>query len=224
MKKSSDQLCEALGHLFTDPSLLAQALTHRSANASNNERLEYLGDAILNFSLTYELYSRFPKATEGELSRMRASLVKGETVADLAQDLNLGQHIELGLGERRSGGQRRNSILADAMEAVFGAVLLDSDAETCKSLIIQLYQSRIDNLPSPEELKDPKTRLQEYLQARGLALPKYNLIQTSGAGHAQQFVIECSTSLFDDATVGEGSSRRKAEQDAAQKSLTRINS
>ncbi|GMQ97032.1 MAG: ribonuclease III [Gammaproteobacteria bacterium] len=224
MKKSSDQLCEALGHFFTDTGLLSQALTHRSANASNNERLEFLGDAILNFSLTYELYSRFPEATEGELSRMRASLVQGETVASLAQDLNLGQHIELGLGERKSGGQRRNSILADAMEAVFGAILLDSDAETCKNLIIRLYQSRIDDLPSPEELKDPKTRLQEYLQARGLALPKYNLIQTSGAGHAQQFVIECRISLFDDAAVGEGSSRRKAEQDAAQKSLSRINS
>jgi len=224
LKKALDDFCEVLGYSFTDASLLSQALTHRSANASNNERLEYLGDAILNFSLTYELYSRFPKATEGELSRMRASLVKGETVASLAQDLNLGQHIELGLGERRSGGQRRSSILADAMEAVLGAALLDSDSETCKNLIIRLYQSRIDALPSPEELKDPKTRLQEYLQARGLALPKYNLIQTSGASHAQQFVIECRISLFDDTTVGEGSSRRKAEQDAAQKSLTRINS
>lgn len=211
-------LGRVLDYQFRDSALLKTALTHRSAAASNNERLEFLGDSILNFVIAEALFERYPKAREGDLSRLRASLVKGDTLAEIARLLHLGDYLHLGGGELKSGGFRRPSILADALEAIFGAVYLDSDFATCRALILHVYQDRLADLPPAGELKDPKTRLQEILQAQGQPLPVYNVIEVSGAAHEQHFTIECT--LDDErSTVADGSSRRQAEQAAAQKAL-----
>ena len=212
------KLCQALGYEFCNSQLLAEALTHRSATGRNNERLEFLGDAILNFVIAAELFKSYPQASEGELSRLRANLVKGDTLAKLARELVLGDYLYLGSGELKSGGFRRTSILADALEAIFGAVYLDSDFETCRRLILSLYRDRLAELPAVDELKDPKTRLQEYLQARQQALPIYNVLSISGEAHAQRFTVEChiAGALR---TIAVGSSRRKAEQEAARQAL-----
>src|SRR5690554_992037 len=169
------KLCQQLGIEFNDEALLLQALTHRSAAAKNNERLEYLGDAILNFVIAEELFHRFPQAKEGKMSRLRASLVKGETLAEIARELKLGEVLILGQGELKSGGFRRESILADAVEALLGALLLDSNFETVKPLILRLYDERLDAIDVTETVKDPKTRLQELLQSRKLPLPLYSV-------------------------------------------------
>lgn len=210
-----------LHYSFTDPRLLEAALTHRSFSGSrNNERLEFLGDAMLNASIAQALYLTYPKASEGELSRLRATLVKGETLASIAAELGLGDHLHLGIGEMKSGGYRRTSILADALEAVLAAVYLDSDFDTCQTLIQRLFASRFASLPPVDELKDPKTRLQEYLQARQQPLPVYTVQSMAGEPHERCFVIECV--IGDIVTCASGSSRRKAEQEAARKALEHI--
>lgn len=215
--RAGDSFGRALGYVFHQPQLLEEALTHRSAGGRNNERLEFLGDSILNLVIAAELYATHPRAAEGELSRLRATLVREETLAELAQRLNLGDHLRLGSGEMKSGGFRRASILADALEAVFGAVYLDSDFETCQRLILRHYQDRLTGLPAVSELKDPKTRLQEYLQARQRALPVYQVLEISGEDHAQSFRVECVVDAV--RTVAVGSTRRRAEQEAARRAL-----
>ena len=217
-----DVLHKRLGHVFTDPDLLECALTHRSSNKSNNERLEFLGDSILNFVMSVELFQRFPEANEGDLSRLRAQLVKGETLGKLALELKLGEFLLLGEGELKSGGFRRESILADAVEAIIGAIFLDAGIETTQSFILRLYthilvQSRID-----DSLKDPKTRLQELMQARGLGLPLYEVTETFGQAHNQTFKVTCTVALLDESINAIGTSRRKAEQMAAERALALI--
>jgi len=215
---TTEPLCRALGYRFNNPRHLEEALTHRSvAGRQHNERLEFLGDAILNFVIAAELFERYPQASEGELSRLRANLVKGDTLAELARSIALGDYLRLGSGELKSGGFRRSSILADALEAMFGAIYRDSDLETCRQLILRLYREPLGQLPSGNALKDPKTRLQEYLQARQRALPVYNVLEISGEAHAQRFTVECAVDAL--RTVAVGSSRRKAEQEAAQRAL-----
>jgi ribonuclease-3 len=212
-------LCRRLGYQFTQATLLEDALTHRSAGSRNNERLEFLGDAILNFTIAAELYRRFDQADEGELSRLRASLVNAQALAILARGLNLGECLTLGSGELKSGGFRRESILADALEAVFGAVYLDGGFEACRELILRQYQDTLTDLPDFADLKDPKTQLQEFLQSRKRQLPSYQVIEVSGEAHAQIFIVECQAEGLPTPTRGHGSSRRKAEQEAASKAL-----
>jgi ribonuclease-3 len=204
---------------FTDSQLLLEALTHKSAGSVNNERLEFLGDSVLSLVITSRLYELRPDAREGDLSRMRARLVRGVTLADLALGLGLGKHIRLGEGELKSGGFRRASILADTLEALLGAIYLDGGYAQCQRVITELFDPLIDKLPSCEELKDAKTRLQEWLQARARPLPVYTLKSEAGADHAKTFYVCCE--LSDDGTTVEasGNGRRKAEQAAAARLL-----
>ncbi len=215
------RLQKALGHRFADPALLERALTHRSAGSRNNERLEFLGDSIVNHVIAEALYRRFPRASEGELSRMRAALVRGDTLAQLATALELGGHLVLGPGERRSGGHRRKSILADALEAVIGAIFLDAGMDHCRACVLGWYGDRLEQLAAGAD-KDAKTRLQEYLQGRGHPLPVYEMVAVRGEDHDQQFSVACR--LEQPALVSEGSgrSRRKAEQAAAQAALEQL--
>lgn len=222
MKKNEsqlDQLQQTLAYQFKDVTLLNQALTHRSKGSTNNERLEFLGDSILGFIAADLLYSQFKQSPEGHLSRFRASLVKKETLAELAREFSLGDYLQLGSGELKSGGFRRDSILADAMEAVFGAMYLDGGLDGVRQLIERCLASRIENLTAEMDLKDPKTRLQEYLQARRLELPEYTVTETHGDAHEQEFKVQCTVVDLKKSVVGEGSSRRKAEQVAAQLAL-----
>jgi ribonuclease III len=209
----------SFGYVFANPALLDTALTHRSAGADHNERLEFLGDSILNCSVARMLYDAHPEADEGALSRLRASLVSGETLAQIAADLGLGEHLRLGPGELKSGGFRRASILADALEATLGAIFLDSQFEAAAAVIARIMAPRLSELPCADALKDPKTRLQEVMQGRGLALPTYTLTALSGDPHAQVFTVICEVPVFAVAAVGEGASRRRAEQLAAAKVL-----
>jgi ribonuclease-3 len=215
---SLQKLQQALGYDFTKIEWLEQALTHRSVGPVNNERLEFLGDSILNFCITRKLFSFRPDASEGELSRIRASLVNRDALTGLAAQLELEKFIKLGRGEKQSGGQRRTSIQADAVEAILGAVLLDGGFDNCRELISHLYQSHFEHLPDAEDLKDPKTRLQEYLQSRRLGLPEYSVTNETGKDHAKRFEVSCEAADFQ-AAAGIGSSRRKAEQAAASKML-----
>ncbi|MBY5993486.1 ribonuclease III [Ferrimonas balearica] len=217
-----NKLQQALGYGFQDLALLQQALTHRSAAAQHNERLEYLGDAVLSFVVAEALYLRFPKVAEGDMTRMRASLVKGVTLAELGRELALGEVIKLGPGELKSGGFRRDSILADAVEAILGAVYLDGGIESCKPLILRLYQQRLEQIEPGIRQKDPKTRLQEHLQARKLPLPEYEVVSVEGDAHNQRFTVRCIVSDLAAPMVGTGSSRRKAEQDAASRALEQL--
>jgi ribonuclease-3 len=212
----------AIGYQFDDPDLLDAAVTHRSAGSPNNERLEFLGDAVLGHVIAEWLYAAYPDATEGQLSRLRANLVKRETLADIARQLNLGDYLRLGSGELKSGGFRRDSILADALEAVLAGILLDGGFDTCRACIRRLFAGCMDKLSALDELKDPKTRLQEYLQSRKLALPVYAMKEISGKAHHQQFVVECRIDALDTATIGNGRSRRKAEQSAADTMLEQL--
>ena len=214
-----EKLSQKLGYTFKDQSLLEAALSHRSIGNQNYERLEFLGDSILNFVIAAELFFRYPKAKEGELSRLRANLVNGETLAILAREYKIGDYLRLGIGELKSGGFQRQSILADAMEAIIGAIYLDSDVITCQRQIQNWFASRLDNITSLSVLKDSKTQLQEYLQAQKLSLPEYKILSIEGEAHAQTFHIECRVTGLDYTTAGIGSSRRKAEQQAAQKLL-----
>lgn len=216
------RLQRALGYEFTDPQLLTLALTHRSARGINNERLEFLGDSIVNHIIAEALYHQFPASREGDMSRMRASLVKGDTLAEVARELHLGDYLQLGPGERKSGGHRRSSILADALEAVVGAILLDSDVEKCRGSVLRWFGPRLQALTSGIADKDAKTRLQEYLQGRGNALPLYELLDVLGEDHKQQFRVACRLQQPALAVEGSGSSRRKAEQAAASAALLRL--
>ena len=211
-----------IGHRFADERLLQRALTHRSAGGDNNERLEFLGDAVLSLVISEELYRRFPKASEGQLSRLRASLVKGDTLAALARGLALGECIELGSGELKSGGHRRASILADALEAVIGALYLDGGAEAARAWILNLFDERLAACHPESVLKDPKTRLQEWLQAQGRPLPAYHVERVEGEAHAQTFTVQCEVAGLGRPTTGVAGSRRKAEQEAARQALEQL--
>lgn len=208
-------LSRQLEYTFNNVSLLEEALTHRSVGSHNNERLEFLGDGILNFVIADELFRSHPELREGDLSRLRASLVNGEMLADIARELNLGDYLTLGSGELKSGGFRRSSILADAVESILGAVYCDSDFANCRELILRLYKEKLNNLPHIDSLKDPKTQLQELLQSRQYSLPVYEVLSVSGKAHSQIFHIECRIDQLDCVTKGKGGSRRKAEQVAA---------
>lgn len=211
-----------LGHAFRDTGLLTTALTHRSASSRNNERLEFLGDAVLNFTISAELYQRFSTSDEGTLSRLRAALVKGNTLAEIATEMQLGEILHLGTGELKSGGFRRSSILADALEAVFGAVYLDGGFEAARNVILHLYRQRLASAQPDVNLKDPKTRLQEYLQARHLSLPDYSVIDLQGEAHNQTFTVSCTVSGLNRPVVASAGSRRKAEQAAADQALQEL--
>ena len=211
----ADWLQQSLGCRFADTGLLARALTHRSAGSDNYERLEYLGDAVLSFIVAEMLFKTYPDASEGELSRYRASLVSGEALGELALELGLGEHLHLGEGELKSGGQWRASILADALEALVGAVYLDQGLDAATAVAARLLRRRLDELPVASELKDPKTRLQECLQGRGLGLPEYRVLEISGEPHEQHFRVRCDVGELAIAAEAEGSSRRRAEQEAA---------
>ena len=217
--QASIWIADSLGYEFTDADLLQQALTHRSANGPNNERLEFLGDAILDFVVSDVIYRSFPEASEGDLSKLRASLVKKSSLAGLAEQTGVGDFLVLGGGERKSGGHRRNSILADTLEALFGAVYLDSGYAAAEDVIKRVFGTRLVEFPAIDELRDPKTRLQEWLQARGFELPQYGLLKVTGKAHNQRFEVQCSIQDGDQAAVGDGTSRRKAEQDAAMQML-----
>jgi ribonuclease-3 len=223
LTSSPEALSNSLGYQFEDPNLLKQALTHCSAGNNNNERLEFLGDALLGCVIAAELFDRYPTATEGELSRLRASLVRRESLAELAQGLDFGRYLRLGAGERKSGGHHRNSILADALEAVFGAIYLDGGFEVCRQCLLRLFSDRLAAVADPEALKDAKTRLQEYLQSRQMALPGYTIVKVSGDPHAQSFVVQCTLSDGDIIpTQGSARSRRQAEQKAACRMLEQL--
>lgn len=216
-------MSKKLGYTFVDPTLLIKALTHRSAKGSHNERLEFLGDSILGFVIAEALYHKFPDHDEGDLTRMRSSLVKGVTLAEIGRSFNLGEYLILGPGEMKSGGHRRDSILEDAVEAILGAIFLDSNAQTCKELILTWFAERLAIIKPGNNQKDPKTRLQEYLQGRKIPLPLYEVTETTGQSHNQQFTVRCTTSVIEKEVIAKGSSRRKAEQTAAQQVLEMIN-
>ena len=213
---------ERLGYEPHDLALFRAALTHRSAPGENNERLEFLGDAVLNLLIAHRLYDAFPRATEGELSRLRARLVSREPLAEIAFSLGLGETLQLGSGELRSGGFRRQSIVADALEALCGAVFLDGGLAAVEPLVTRLFAGRIAALPDPESLKDAKTRLQEYLQSRSLTLPRYAVLGVEGEDHAQTFRVSCEVPGLALRVEGGGSSRRRAEQQAAARMLEAI--
>lgn len=215
-------LRERLGYEARDLALFRAALTHRSATGPNNERLEFLGDAVLNLVIAQHLYGRFPRAAEGDLSRLRSRVVSSEPLAEVAAGLSLGDTLQLGSGELKSGGFRRESILADALEAVFGAIYLDGGLEAAAAVIVQLFATRIAALPEAEALKDAKTRLQEYLQSRSLALPHYAVLSVEGEDHAQTFEVSCEVPALGLRARGRGLSRRRAEQQAAERMLTQI--
>ncbi len=217
-----DWLRERLGYVALDATLFVAALTHRSASGQNNERLEFLGDAVLNLVAADQLYRRYPVASEGDLSRLRARVVSAEPLAEIAQELGLGDELQLGSGELKTGGFRRQSILADALEALIGAVYLDRGMDAARDLVERLLESRVASAPDPSDLKDPKTRLQEWLQARALPLPAYEVESIGGQPHEQHFVVRCEVAQLGTAARGAGSSRRRAEQDAAQQLLARI--
>jgi ribonuclease III len=218
----ADTLAARLGYEPRDRSLFVVALTHRSAEGPNNERLEFLGDSVLNLLLSERLYREFPSASEGDLSRLRARLVSEEPLAEIAQQMNLGELLLLGSGELKTGGFRRQSILADAFEALCGALYLDGGPEAVRSRIGPLFEPRIASLPEPATLKDAKTRLQEHLQGSGRPLPVYTVKRTSGEPHAQTFLVSCVLPHLQIETEGEGPSRRRAEQVAAQAALNAL--
>ena len=223
MNSSLQRLEKKIGYQFKDENFLKLALTHRSANGTHNERLEFLGDSILSFVVADELYHRFPKVDEGDMSRMRATLVRGHTLAELGREFQLGDYLFLGPGELKSGGFRRDSILADAVEAIIGAIYLDSDTEIIRGIILSWYQTRLDSIEPGVSQKDPKTRLQEYLQGRRKPLPTYTVTKIKGEAHNQEFTIECIVAGLDEPVIGKGSSRRKAEQSAADIALGQVN-
>lgn len=218
----TQQLEQAIGHKFSDPSLLRNALTHRSHSSPHNERLEFLGDSILNAVVVRQLFDRFPDLPEGDLSRLRANLVRQDSLHQLALALSLGKYLRFGEGELKSGGAKRPSILADALEALFGAIWLDAGHDQASRVIASLYVDMIAAIVPGQPMKDAKTRLQETLQARRLPLPKYQLTATEGEAHAQQFTIACNIDSLGIRTEGSGGSRRAAEQIAAERALERL--
>lgn len=218
-EKKIAALSQALNYQFNDLELLKTALTHRSASSQNNERLEFLGDALLSHIIAEALFQRFPQAREGDLTRFRSGLVKGDTLAEIAKQLDLGGLLILGGGELKSGGWRRKSILADAMEAIIGAIYLDGGMEACKTFVLNLFQARLEQLSLKKVQKDPKTLLQEYLQARQQELPEYRVLSVEGDPHEQHFAVECLVRGLKKPTKGDGDSRRYAEQMAASQAL-----
>ncbi len=210
---------QSLGHRFRDPALLHLALTHRSHSAKNNERLEFLGDSVLNCIIADELYRRFPELPEGDLSRVRAVMVRQQTLFERAEALNLGEQLMLGDGELRSGGKQRPSILADALEAIIGAVYTDGGFETARRVVLDIFHATLRDADPVVLGKDPKTLLQEYLQGRRIALPHYSIVATEGEAHRQRFRVECSIPQLAIKALGEGLSRRAAEQSAAESAL-----
>jgi len=216
-------VADRIGHPFVRPELLAQALTHRSAGAPHNERLEFLGDALVNLFAAEALYARWPRADEGALTRARAELVRESALAPIGRALELGERLTLGPGEMKSGGHRRDSILADAVEAVVAAIYLDAGFEACRAVVLPWFTTAMDALPPPHKVgKDAKTRLQEWLQGRQKPLPVYELIAESGEDHAKTFRVSCTLAAPALVTEGEGNSRRGAEQAAAEAALGAI--
>lgn len=226
------------GCAMHDEALLAQALSHRSVGSRNNERLEFLGDAVLGYVISEDIYRRFPDADEGQMSRLRVALVKGSALADLARELDLTEQIRLGAGERSGGGRQRSSILADTLEALFGALLLDRGADVCRDAILRIFRSRLEQLDPATAQKDPKTRLQELLQADARPLPRYEVLESRGEDHQRVFRVRVSLDDAGSASRGggagtsgsvgyaeaEGGSRRAAEQAAADKLLAALES
>jgi ribonuclease III len=222
VRRELDELSRILGYSFQNEELLRQALTHRSVRSTNNERLEFLGDSILNFVIAAHVYERYAEAPEGDLSRIRASLVNKDTLAKLGHKLQLGDFLALGAGELKSGGYRRQSILADAVEAIFGAVYLDSNIGRCSKFILKHYEELLADPVDAKFLKDPKTELQEYLQSRQQPLPVYEVLEAVGKPHAQTFTVRCTVADMTEATMGVEKSRRRAEQEAAKAMLALV--
>ncbi len=218
--RKNPNLSQRLGYAFTQPKLLEQALTHRSHGRTNYERLEFLGDAVLNLSISCALLARYPQAKEGDLSRLRAHLVQESTLASLARNFQLGEHLKLGEGELKSGGQERASILADAVEALIGAIFLDSNFDTAQKILLAWYEPLFNTATLNEDKKDPKTVLQEYLQSRKEPLPEYKILEISGQSHVQLFTVMCTVASRALHTEGQANNRRAAEKIAAQKMLT----
>ncbi len=223
MIKSPDVLARKLNLAFRQPQFFTVALTHRSAGAKNNERLEFLGDAILGFVIAEKLYEAFPDADEGTLSRLRASLVNETSLAELARNHQVGDYLNLGSGELKSGGFRRDSILSDALEAIIGALFMDQGIHACQNFISRLFAEKLQNLSLNNWQKDPKTQLQELMQAKRMELPEYTLIDTTGLAHEQTFTVRCSVRLIPETCIGMGVSRKKAEQAAAEQMLGILN-
>ena len=213
------KLSQRIGYSFEDESLIELALTHRSRGNNNNERLEFLGDSIVNFVIAEALYHKFPNSKEGKLSRLRAGLVRGTTLAEIARDFDLGEFLLLGSGELKSGGYNRESILADVVEAIIGAIYLDAGMDRVQERILSWYASRLAGLQEDDNMKDAKTRLQEFLQKSKNRLPKYEVVEIFGQAHDQKFKVSCWVEKLPEVTVGIGSSRRHAEQAAAEKAL-----
>lgn len=222
--KSTDieALQRVLGHVFGKPDLLSSALTHRSLKKNHNERLEFLGDALLGFIISNHLYRAFKDASEGVLSHLRSVLVKRKTLAEIARELTLGQHLNLGLSEAKSGGFDRDSIVADAVEAVIAAIYLDAGYEACERCVLQWYRRRLDDPDLVNTQKDAKSQLQEYCQSQRLPLPCYRLVSTEGAAHALSFTVSCEVKGIDFTTVQKASTRRQAEQAVASEFLQRL--
>jgi len=216
-------LCKKLGLKFNNPQLFTMALTHRSASSTNNERLEFLGDSILGFVIAKKLYDLFPEASEGVLSRLRASLVNQTSLAELARKHQLGDFLLLGSGELKSGGFRRDSILSDALEAIMGALFKDQGITACQQWIELLFTEKLSQLSMDNWQKDPKTQLQELMQSKKLLLPEYTLITMSGLAHEQMFKVKCTITLIEETCIGTGISRKRAEQSAAELMLELLN-
>jgi len=216
------QLSSRLGYRFASKDLLVQALTHRSVKGQNNERLEFLGDAVLSIVIAQWLYEHFPHASEGELTRWRASLVKGSTLAKVARQLELGECLVLGGGELKSGGHRRDSILADAVEALLGAIFVEVGLEGCRERVLDWFDEQLEAITQGGDEKDAKTRLQEYLQSRGKPLPLYQVLQVEGDQHDQMFTVSCSVEGLAKPVTAQATSRKKAEKNAAEQALSRL--
>ncbi len=217
--KKLNILQKKLGHTFNDEAMLVRALTHRSAGSRHNERLEFLGDSILSMVIADALFHRFPKVNEGDMSRMRATLVREKTLAELAREFELGEYLILGPGELKSGGYRRESILTDAVEALIGAIYLDTDIGRIQQLLLAWYDERLNDIQPGIDQKDPKTRLQELLQGKRKPLPTYTVVDVIGEAHNQKFTVHCQIDGVPEPVVGIGTSRRKAEQSAAEHAL-----
>jgi ribonuclease-3 len=214
-----EKLAVKLGYEYSDISYLQHALTHRSMGATNNERLEFLGDSLVNFMIADALFHQFKKLPEGDMSRIRAHLVKGDTLAVIGREYELSNYLVLGPGELKSGGYRRDSIIADAVEAIIASVYEDGGLEACRELVNRFYKQRLQDLDPKKVGKDPKTRLQEYLQSQNADLPEYTIISVNGAAHAQEFTVSCFVAKLNSKFEAVASSRRKAEQKAAETAL-----
>jgi ribonuclease-3 len=224
VKINLERLCRRLNYQFSNQAYLKQALTHCSVGSDNYERFEFLGDSILSFVIANELFHRFPQQSEGQLSRLRSFLVRGDMLVEIARELELGDYLYLGQGELKSGGFRRASILSDALEAVFAAIFFDGGVDAAKEVILKLYKSRLEDPNLNDCLKDSKTQLQEYLQAEKLALPEYALTKVEGEEHDQIFYVTCIVDSIKQMTHGQGPNRRKAEQIAAKLMLEQLKS